>query len=149
MAKSILFVCHANICRSPIAEGIARKIANRKGMDLTIDSCGLSNLYVGEMPCSYSVRIAKEHGLDISSIRARQITYKDIDTFELIIAMDDKNRSELIQMGARNVVKLGVFGYEGEDIPDHHLFPSYEGVDKVYEIIEACVTNLLEELTVK
>ena len=149
MAKSILFVCHANICRSPIAEGIARKIANRKGMDLTIDSCGLSNLYVGEMPCSYSVRIAKEHGLDISSIRARQITYKDIDTFELIIAMDDKNRSELIQMGARNVVKLGVFGYEGEDIPDHHLFPSYEGVDKVYEIIEACVTNLLEELTAK
>ena len=149
MAKSILFVCHANICRSPIAEGIARKIANRKGMDLTIDSCGLSNLYVGEMPCSYSVRIAKEHGLDISSIRARQITYKDIDTFELIIAMDDKNRSELIQMGARNVIKLGVFGYEGEDIPDHHLFPSYEGVDKVYEIIEACVTNLLEELTAK
>ena len=149
MAKSILFVCHANICRSPIAEGIARKIANRKGMDLTIDSCGLSNLYVGEMPCSYSVRIAKEHGLDISSIRARQITYKDIDTFELIIAMDDKNRSELIQMGARNVVKLGVFGYEGEDIPDHHLFPSYEGVDKVYEIIEACVTNLLEELSAK
>ena len=149
MAKSILFVCHANICRSPIAEGIARKIANRKGMDLTIDSCGLSNLYVGEMPCSYSVRIAKEHGLDISSIRARQITYKDIDTFELIIAMDDKNRSELIQMGARNVVKLGVFGYEGEDIPDHHLFPSYEGVDKVYEIIDVCVTNLLEELSAK
>ena len=118
-------------------------------MDLTIDSCGLSNLYVGEMPCSYSVRIAKEHGLDISSIRARQITYKDIDTFELIIAMDDKNRSELIQMGARNVVKLGVFGYEGEDIPDHHLFPSYEGVDKVYEIIDVCVTNLLEELSAK
>ncbi|WP_345976037.1 low molecular weight protein-tyrosine-phosphatase [Sulfurimonas sp. HSL3-7] len=149
MVRSILFVCHANICRSPIAEAIASKIARNRGLDLTIDSCGLSSLYAGEMPCNYSVRIAGEHGIDISSMRARQITYKDIDTFELIIAHDDKNRLELMEMGAKNVLKLGAFGYNGGDIPDPHLFPSYEGVDEVYAIIERCVTNLLEELTEK
>ena len=146
MAKSILFVCLGNICRSPIAEGVAREIANKRGMDLTIDSCGLSGQYVRETPCSYSVHVAREHGIDISSMRARQITYKDIGTFDLIIALDEKNRLELTQMGARNVVKLGTFGYNGEDIPDPHLFPSYEGVDEVYEIIEVCVTNLFDEM---
>ncbi len=149
MARSILFVCHANICRSPIAEGIASEIIRKRGVDLKIDSCGLSSLYAGETPCSYSVRVAREHGIDISSMRARQITYKDIDTFELIIALDEKNRLELAQMGARNLFKLGEFGYNSEDIPDPHFFPSYEGVDKVYEIIELCVNNLLEELTAK
>jgi len=147
--RSILFVCQANICRSPIAEGVAGEIARKRGIDLTIDSCGLINLYAGERPCSYSVRAAREHGIDISSMRARQITYKDIDAFELIIALDEENRLELIKMGARNVFKLGEFGYNGGDIPDPHFFPSYEGVDKVYEIIELCVTNLLEELTAK
>ena len=146
MAKSILFVCHANICRSPIAEAIASEIIRKRGLDLTIDSCGLSNLYAGETPCNYSVRVAREHGLDISSIRARQITYKDIDTFELIIAMDEKNRLELTQMGARNLFKLGEFGHQGGDIPDPHLFPSYEGVDKVYALIDVCVANMLEEI---
>ncbi len=146
MAGSILFVCQGNICRSPIAEGVARKIANKRGMDLTIDSCGTSNLYVSETPCSYSVQVARENGIDISSMRARQITYKDINTFELIIALDERNRLELIQMGARNVVKLGAFGHNGEDIPDPHLFPSYEGVDRVYELIELCVSNLFDEM---
>ena len=146
MLKSILFVCHGNICRSPIAEGVAREIASRKGMDLTIDSCGLSHMYVGERPCSFSIRVAREHGINISLMRARQITFKDIDTFELIIALDEAIWLELIQMGARNVVKLGAFGYNGGDIPDPHFFPSYEGVDEVYEIIDVCVTNMLEEI---
>ncbi|MBU1642228.1 low molecular weight phosphotyrosine protein phosphatase [bacterium] len=144
--RSILFVCQGNICRSPIALGVAMEIAKKKGMDLVIDSCGTSGLYVRETPCSFSVLVAREHGIDISSMRARQITYKDIDTFELIIALDEKNRLELMQMGARNVVKLGTFGHKGEDIPDPHFFPSYEGVDKVYEIIEICVTNLFDEM---
>lgn len=144
MARSILFVCLGNICRSPIAEGIAREIAQRRGIDITVDSCGTGSWHVGEKPCSYSIRVASEHGIDISSMRARQITYRDIYTFEHIIALDEKNRLELIQMGARNVTKLGAFGCNDEDVPDPHFFPSYEGVDKVYEMIELCVTNLLQ-----
>lgn len=144
MPKSILFVCLGNICRSPLAEGIAKQIANREGLDLVIDSCGTGNWHVGETPCSDSIRVAKEHGVDISKHRARQVTRDELHRFDLVIALDDKNRHDLKAMGATNLHKLGAFGYNNEDVPDPYFFPGYEGFDKVYKMIETCVTNLLQ-----
>jgi len=141
--KSILFVCLGNICRSPLAEGIAKKIAAKEGLELLIDSCGTGSWHVGESPCEDSIRVAKTHGLDISHQRARQITKKDIETFELIIALDEKNLHDLKVMGGTNIQKLGVYGYNNEDVPDPYFFPGYEGFEKVYTMIESCVTNLL------
>lgn len=143
MPKSILFVCLGNICRSPLAEGIAKKIAAKEGLELLIDSCGTGSWHVGESPCEDSIRVAKTHGLDISHQRARQITKKDIETFELIIALDEKNLHDLKVMGGTNIQKLGVYGYNNEDVPDPYFFPGYEGFEKVYTMIESCVTNLL------
>ena len=145
MPKSILFVCLGNICRSPLAEGIAKQIAAKEGLDLLVDSCGTGSWHVGESPCEDSIRVAKTHGLDISHQRARQITKKDIETFELIIALDDKNLHDLKAMGGTNVQKLGAYGYNSEDVPDPYFFPGYEGFEKVYEMIESCVTNLLKQ----
>jgi len=141
--KSILFVCLGNICRSPLAEGIAKKIAAKEGLELLIDSCGTGSWHVGESPCEDSIRVAKTHGLNISHQRARQITKKDIETFELIIALDEKNLHDLKVMGGTNIQKLGVYGYNNEDVPDPYFFPGYEGFEKVYTMIESCVTNLL------
>ena len=143
MPKSILFVCLGNICRSPLAEGIAKKIAAKEGLELLIDSCGTGSWHVGESPCEDSIRVAKTHGLNISHQRARQITKKDIETFELIIALDEKNLHDLKVMGGTNIQKLGVYGYNNEDVPDPYFFPGYEGFEKVYTMIESCVTNLL------
>ncbi|MGB5964423.1 MAG: low molecular weight protein-tyrosine-phosphatase [Sulfurimonadaceae bacterium] len=143
--KSILFVCLGNICRSPLAEGIAKQIANRRGLDIEIDSCGTGTWHVGEAPCDDAIRVAKENGLDIASQRARQINSDDIEKFDLIVVLDDKNQSDVIAMGAKNVVKLGFYGYNNEDVPDPYFFPGYEGFDKVYSIIEECVVNLLDE----
>ncbi|MGB6020269.1 MAG: low molecular weight protein-tyrosine-phosphatase [Sulfurimonadaceae bacterium] len=143
--KSILFVCLGNICRSPLAEGIAKQIANRRGLDIEIDSCGTGTWHVGEAPCDDAIRVAKENGLDIASQRARQINSDDIEKFDLIVVLDDKNQSDVIAMGAKNVVKLGFYGYNNEDVTDPFFFPGYEGFDKVYSIIEECVVNLLDE----
>ena len=143
MTKSILFVCLGNICRSPLAEGIARSIAVKEGLDVVIDSCGTGDWHVGETPCPDSMRIASERGLDISGQRARQIDSDDLDWFELIIVLDDKNLSDLKAMGGQNIHKLGAYGYNNEDVPDPYFFPGYEGFDKVYEMIEVCVTDLL------
>ena len=145
MPKSILFVCLGNICRSPLAEGIAKQIAARDWLDLLIDSCGTGSWHVGEAPCEDSVRVAKAHGLDISELRARQISSKDVEKFDLLIALDDKNLHDLNVMGGKNIQKLGFYGYNNEDVPDPYFFPGYEGFDKVYEMIETCVTNLLNE----
>jgi len=143
--KSILFVCLGNICRSPLAEGIAKQIATREGLDLLIDSCGTGSWHVGESPCEDSLRVAKEHGLDISALSARQINSSDIEKFDLLIALDDKNLHDLKVMGGKNIQKLGFYGYNNEDVPDPYFFPGYEGFDKVYKMIETCVINLLDE----
>ena len=143
--KSILFVCLGNICRSPLAEGLAKKQAATLGLDLLIDSCGTGDWHVGEPPCSDSVRIAKSHDLDISTQRSRQVTAEDLITFELIVALDANNYRDLVSMGASKVVKLGDYGFNGEDVPDPYFFPGYEGFDKVYKMIESSVENLLKD----
>ena len=145
MSTSILFVCLGNICRSPLAEGVAKKIANEQGLVIDIDSCGTGSWHVGEAPCEDSIRVGKSHGIDISSYRARQISKDDLSKFEHIIALDSKNLHDLKVMGATNVSKLGDYGFNGEDVPDPYFFPGYEGFDKVYEMIEITVTNLFRE----
>jgi len=145
VSTSILFVCLGNICRSPLAEGIAKKIAKERALVINIDSCGTGSWHVGEAPCEDSIRVAKSHGIDISRYRARQISKDDLAKFEHIIALDSKNLHDLKVMGATNVSKLGDYGFNGEDVPDPYFFPGYEGFDKVYKMIEITVTNLLEE----
>ena len=98
-----------------------------------------------EAPCDDAIRVAKEHSLDISMLRARQVTKNDLAAFELVIALDEKNLYDLEVMGANNIHKLGTYGYNNEDVPDPYFFPGFEGFDKVYEMIETCVTNLLRD----
>ncbi|WP_200762964.1 low molecular weight protein-tyrosine-phosphatase [Nitrosophilus alvini] len=140
----ILFVCLGNICRSPIAEGIAKKIAQSHGVQIVADSAGTGDYHVGEPPCEHSVKIAKMNGIDISSYRARQVKKEDFENFDLIVALDEQNRRDLKRMGAEDVVKLGEFGYDSEDVPDPYFFDGFDGFEKVYDMIESCVANLFE-----
>lgn len=142
---SVLFVCLGNICRSPLADGIARKIAQRDGLDLVVDSAGTGDWHIGEKPCSNSIKVAKLHGVDISFLRARQVTQDDFKKFDLLVALDDKNLEDLKALGATNVVKLGEFGYDGADVEDPYFYNGFEGFEKVYTMIEECVENLLKE----
>ena len=142
---SILFVCLGNICRSPLAEGIARHISETKSLNLKVDSAGTGSWHVGEPPCENSVKVAALHGLDISTLRARQVSVEDLKKFDLIIALDQNNYNDLKKMGAAKLYKLGYFGFNNEDIPDPYFFNGFEGFEKVYEMIETAVTILLEE----
>jgi len=143
--KSVLFVCLGNICRSPIAEGIARKISVKRGLDVVVDSAGTGDWHIGESPCEHSIAVCKKNGLDISSLRARKITIEDFDTFDLVVALDQSNYNDLKQIGAKSLVKLGSFGYGNEDVPDPYFFSGYEGFDTVYEMIEDCVSYMFEK----
>ncbi|QOP46325.1 low molecular weight protein-tyrosine-phosphatase [Sulfurimonas paralvinellae] len=142
--QSVLFVCLGNICRSPLAEAIAKKISQERGLNILIDSAGTGDWHIGEAPCVDSIKVAKMHGVDISSLRARQVSKKDLEIFELMVALDEKNYADLKAMGANNIVKLGNYGYDGADIPDPYFFNGFEGFDKVYEMIEVCVNNLFK-----
>ena len=143
--RRILFVCLGNICRSPLAEGIAREFVEKKTLDIDVDSCGTGSWHVGETPCEHSVKIARMHNIDISQHRARQITKEDCTAFDLLVALDGNNMATLLQMGCpqEKIVKLGAFGWNNEDVPDPYFFDGFDGFEYVYKMIEECVENLL------
>lgn len=145
--SSILFVCLGNICRSPLAEGVARHLMQQHDLDLRIDSCGTGGWHVGNPPCENSILVAKRNGIDISDLRARQVTRGDLMGFDAIVGMDDSNLGVLIGMGCerKKLFKLGDFGYEGADVPDPYYFKDFEGFEKVYTMVNTCTQKILEE----
>ncbi len=144
--NSILFVCLGNICRSPIAEGIANKIAQDNNLMLYIDSAGTSRWHIGEPPCKNSIRISKQKGIDISGLKARTLHPKDINTFKYIVAMDSQNKKELISLGYKEIYLLGDYGgFQGADVPDPYFFEGFKGFEKVYDMINICVIDFLKK----
>ncbi|MFA9372904.1 MAG: low molecular weight protein-tyrosine-phosphatase [Poseidonibacter sp.] len=143
--KSIIFVCLGNICRSPIAQGVAQKYIDEKKLDIIVDSAGTGDWHVGEAPCPHSVKVAQMNNVDISNQKARQVTKEDFTKYDLVVALDDSNIANLKKLGATNILKLGTFGYEGTDVPDPYFFDGFEGFDKVFEMIDTCVKNLIDK----
>lgn len=144
--KSILFVCLGNICRSPIAEGVARAMIEEGGHNITVDSAGTGHWHAGETPCKHSVTVAKNHAVDISGLRARQVKKDDFSAFDLIVALDQSNYRDLKALGCQNLVKLGDYGHDGADVPDPYFFDGFEGFEHVYAMIESCVDSLLSSV---
>lgn len=93
----VLFVCLGNICRSPTAEGVLRHLAAQEAprLVLEIDSAGTADYHIGAAPDPRSQRAALGRGIDISGLRARQVTKDDFARYDLILAMDRSNLSEL------------------------------------------------------
>jgi protein-tyrosine phosphatase len=91
---AILFLCLGNICRSPLAEGAARAAFAAAGRDATLDSAGTGDWHVGRPPDTRAQAEARRHGVDISDLRARQLTRDDFTRFDLILAADADNLRE-------------------------------------------------------
>lgn len=143
--KSITFVCLGNICRSPIAEGCAIKLAKENSLDINISSAGTSSWHTGEAPCENSIKVSKSNGVDISNLLASQFIKDDVDSYDLVVALDDHNYRDLKELGVKNLVKLGEYGYNSQDVPDPYFFNGFEGFDKVYNIIDNCVEELFQK----
>jgi low molecular weight protein-tyrosine phosphatase len=100
LSRRVLFVCLGNICRSPTAEGVLRQMAAQQAprLALEIDSAGTADYHIGAPPDLRSQRAAQRRGIDISGLRARQVTQDDFARFDLILAMDRENLRELSAM---------------------------------------------------
>ncbi|MDH5465462.1 MAG: low molecular weight phosphotyrosine protein phosphatase [Thiovulaceae bacterium] len=142
--NSILFVCLGNICRSPLAEGIAKQLSSLHDLKLTIDSAGTGSWHIGESPCEHSITVANKHGIDISGQKGRQVSVYDFDQYDLIVALDGSNYNDLKRLGCENLTKLGNYGFEGNDVPDPYFFDGFEGFEKVFTMIEVAVENLFK-----
>jgi len=88
---SVLFVCLGNICRSPTAEAVFRVRAAAAGLDVEIDSAGTGAWHVGAMPDERAQAAGHARGYDLPPIRARQVSDRDYERFDLVLAMDHDN----------------------------------------------------------
>lgn len=93
MKKSILFVCHGNICRSPMAEFVMKDLVRKAGRedDFHIESAATSTEEIGNGVYPPARRKLAEHGISCQGKTARQMTWHDYDEFDLLIGMDRWN----------------------------------------------------------
>ncbi|PSN71976.1 low molecular weight phosphotyrosine protein phosphatase-like protein [Corynespora cassiicola Philippines] len=112
---SVLFVCLGNICRSTMAEGVFTHITRpQKGtphpLIANIDSCGTGAYHVGDGPDSRTMATLEDKGITSYRHRARKFKTSDFQNFDYILAMDDDNYEDLLQLRRREVKRAG-----GED----------------------------------
>lgn len=154
MAKHrLLFVCLGNICRSPMAEGVFRRVAEEEGVGhlFEIDSAGMGDWHLGQAPDSRAQEAARGRGIDISGQCARQVTHRDFAVFDLLLAMDGSNYAELSELApkeARQKVRrfLDYAPHVGnKDVPDP-FYGGRAGFDRALDLIEEAARGLLADV---
>ena len=149
---SILFVCLGNICRSPLAEAALRAEAQRLRLDLIIDSAGTGNWHAGEPPDERAQRTALRNGVDISALRARQVTRADFRRFTHIVALDHENLANLRKLApADATAELSLLldhvpGREGQAVTDP-WFGDEAGFDVTWAEVTAAAKTLAASLS--
>lgn len=146
-------VCLGNICRSPLAEGILRHhLTQRELQHVEVDSAGTSSWHVGENPDARSTSNAKQHGVDISKLVARQFTVADFDRFDQIYVMDASNYRDVMSLAASDAHRDKVafvlntaFPGENRAVPDPY-FGGEEGFENVFRLLEKAAHAICDQL---
>jgi protein-tyrosine phosphatase len=154
MTIGVLFVCTANICRSPTAEGVFRTLAQRAGLEaaFTIASAGTSSVQVGSPPSPPAVEAAARRGYDITGHQAQVVTKEDIVKADYVLAMDRGHMADLRWIAPRDGVdRLQMFTKFGPMPTILDVQDPYGGTPQDYEraldLIEAGCKGLLKALT--
>jgi protein-tyrosine phosphatase len=153
----ILFVCMGNICRSPTAEGVFTRLLRERAPELTVevDSAGTHDYHVGEPPDRRAIAAAARRGVDISTLRARRVDAEDFARFDLILAMDQDNRSTLLRMSPASLherIRL-LMEFAGDvegmlDVPDPY-YGGAVGFERVLDLVERAAEGLLREVVAR
>ncbi len=151
----VLFVCLGNICRSPTADGVFRKLVADAGLQdlIEIDSAGTAAWHIGKSPDPRTQEAAASRGYDLSELRARQAVVGDFYEYDHILAMDLSNLENLQQIQpADATARLGLFlDYAPQlgikEVPDPY-YGGADGFEQVLDLVEAAGKNLLVELVI-
>jgi protein-tyrosine phosphatase len=151
----VLFVCLGNICRSPLAEGVFKRLVEEGGFQgkILVESAGTSGWHIGDPPDPRSVEIARENGIELNSL-GRKAVSNDFQEFDYIIAMDKNNYADLRRLpgsskeGAAKLLLMRDFDSigPGQDVPDPY-YGGDDGFKHVFELLDRSCRNLLVELT--
>lgn len=146
----ILFVCLGNICRSPTAEIVFRSLSEKAGLACEIDSAGTGNYHIGDAPDARSIEAALARGYDMSTLRARQVSVEDFYAFDHILAMDESNLRNLLDIKPLNSeAKVELFlnyassAPKDKSVPDPY-WSGRDGFDLVLDLLEDASANLVK-----
>jgi protein-tyrosine phosphatase len=149
----VLFVCMGNICRSPTAEAVFRKMVESSPLagNVDIDSAGTHGYHEGAPPDPRAIAHAAKRGYDLTPLRAREVSPSDFERFDYVIAMDELNRRHLKSIcptRLQNKIEL-LLDYGGEsdeyEVPDpYHGKP--QDFEVALDLIEAGCEGLHEYL---
>jgi len=140
MAYKLLFVCLGNICRSPAAENIMNHRVAMVGLGDRIwcDSAGTSSYHIGSQPDQRAVEAARYYGIPLQG-RARQLERHDLETFDMILAMDRSNYQDILMLDSQRRFQGKVHlmcdfctVHLEQEVPD----PYYGGPDGFQQMIE-------------
>jgi len=143
-------VCLGNICRSPMAQGILEdKIKKYKLKNWEVDSAGTSGWHDGEAPDNRAIKAAKGHGIDISQQVSRKLSKKDFDYYDLILAMDSSNYTEIQRLCPSNescdkvhLMLNYLHPNSNMAVPD----PYYDGkFDEVFKLLDNGIESFIKK----
>lgn len=148
--KKILFVCHGNICRSPMAEFVMKDLVKKAGLenDYSIASAATSREEIGNPVYPPARRKLAEHGISCTGHAARQLTRGDYDAFDLLIGMDSANLRNMHRIcGGDPERKLSLL-MEYTNRPGDVADPWYTGDFEAtwQDVLEGC-RGLLKEIS--
>jgi protein-tyrosine phosphatase len=153
-AVRICFVCLGNICRSPTAEGVMRRLLEREGLDdkVIVESAGTADYHIGDLPDQRSRAAAQARGVPLTS-RARQFVASDFERLDYVLAMDAENVRNLTRLApdaaARAKIRLlrsfDPASPPGAAVPDPY-HGSEHGFEEVLDLCEAACRGLLDHL---
>ena len=151
---AILFVCLGNICRSPAAEGVMRRLVEREGRaeEFVIDSAGILDYHRGELPDARMRSHAARRGLQLTH-RSRPVTTDDFLEFDLILGMDDRNLDDLHRLSPSLETSAKIHRMtdycrrhpEADHVPDPY-YGGAQGFELVLDLLEDACQGLLEKL---
>ena len=149
--RSVVFVCWGNICRSPMAERVAERLAADRGVDdVVFTSAATSREEIGAPIDDRAVDVLDRHGYRTDGHSAHQITRKEIESADLVLAMEDIHLTKMraIAPGADNLHLLTEFDPDaspGQGIDDPWYGPG-AGFERTLASVEAAIPGVLDHL---
>ncbi|MGY1409493.1 MULTISPECIES: low molecular weight protein-tyrosine-phosphatase [unclassified Luteimonas] len=149
----LLVVCLGNICRSPLAEGVLRQRLDeaRLGHRVELDSAGTGDWHAGKPPDHRTIANAARHGVDLTSLRARQLRSADYHEFDWLLCADRSNLADVRERApagatARSALLLEWAGLgQGAEVPDPYT-GGPEEFEHAWTLVDAAARAIVTRL---
>jgi len=153
----ICFVCMGNICRSPTAEAVMRRLVDERGLSqrVAIESAGTGDWHVGEEADSRSRAVARKRGYHLDR-RAQHFTASSFTRFDYVIAADRDNHRHLVGIAPDDAARSKIHllrdfdpaSPKGSDVPDPY-YGGADGFEHVLDVCEAACRGLVSNLAAR